>query len=215
MFNKCKYIIICLIVSAAVSAADELTAHFLNVGHGDAIILQFPQGTVMLVDGGMPEYGEKVVDYLSDLGLSHYLDYIMLTHSHDDHVGRLNFILQNLTVGKELLSEYSEPTELYQRFIFLVDSLQIPQRIVSRGDVLEIDSLNMEIINPPAGKTLEALRGPNGASIAMKIDIGETDMLFMADVDKMTDMEIVNEYGKGLEAAVLKAAHHGSGVSST
>lgn len=208
------FLLAVILCCSSPAVAGELAAHFIDVGHGDAIFLEFPQGSTMLVDGGLPSKGEYVAGYLEEWGVS-YIDYMMMTHIHDDHIGGLNDVLVNFEVGKVLMSEYYEPTDLYHRFIYLIDSLQVETQIVHRGEMLEIDGLSVEIINPPPGKTMDRLRGPNGASVAMFIDFGDTDILLAADIDKRTDMEIVDFYGDNLEAVVLKVAHHASSFSTT
>jgi len=70
------------------SGTDELTIHFIDVGQGDCIFIQFPDNKNMLIDGGPRENSKDVTDYLDNLGIKK-IDLVLATHSHADHVGGL------------------------------------------------------------------------------------------------------------------------------
>lgn len=82
---------------------DKLKVHFIDVGQGDAIYIQFPDGKDMLIDAGDrdSEITEDLIAYLNDLGtLVDGLDYLMLTHTDSDHVGGMDEVLETYTVRK-------------------------------------------------------------------------------------------------------------------
>jgi hypothetical protein len=64
---------------------EQLTVHFLDVGQGDAILIQFPNDSVMLVDAGPDEDGAAVISYLKQQGVKK-IDYLVATHPHADHI---------------------------------------------------------------------------------------------------------------------------------
>lgn len=76
----------------------ELELHFIDVGQGDCVLIKLPDGKNMIIDGGRPEYGEVVCEYLEkeDVGK---IDYMVATHSDEDHVGGLISILDMFEVG--------------------------------------------------------------------------------------------------------------------
>lgn|GEM_PF-5514779 len=78
---------------AEVSPPLPLVIDFLDVGYGDAIVVRFPEGGSMMIDGGDPEHGPQVAARLRDLGIVR-LDYVVISHFHKDHAGGLNAILQ-------------------------------------------------------------------------------------------------------------------------
>ncbi|MBU0518463.1 MBL fold metallo-hydrolase [bacterium] len=72
--------------------------HFIDVGHGDAILIEEEGQGISLVDAGKPEYGETVWHYLQDLGIQR-IEQLYVTHTHVDHVGGIPTILDNMDVG--------------------------------------------------------------------------------------------------------------------
>lgn len=79
------------------------------MGQGDAILL-VDNNETMLIDGGNPEYGEQIVDYLADLGITQ-LDYVVATHNHNDHaVCGLTDVVANLDVDNLYLTNSEETT---------------------------------------------------------------------------------------------------------
>jgi beta-lactamase superfamily II metal-dependent hydrolase len=71
-----------------VLSSSNLKVHFIDVGQGDSILIQCPNGSDILVDAGVPAEGPTIVDYLKDQGVS-TLYAIVETHPHEDHIGGL------------------------------------------------------------------------------------------------------------------------------
>lgn len=199
---------------AGTALAGELLVHIFSVGHGDAIFIEFPNGAVMLVDGGIPSEGERVVRVIEEMGY-YYLDYVVWTHSHDDHVGGLIGAVEEFEIGEMWACPYHEDTLLYNDFASAVEGKGIAQRNVSRGDKFNIGKVEIEIFHPPLGKTLEELGGPNGSSVVMKLKYENTSILLTGDVDLKNDLELAELFDHRLHSTVLKCAHHGSGNSSS
>jgi competence protein ComEC len=80
------------------STSGELITHFIDVGQGDAILIQTPEQNI-LIDGG--ERGDTVVNYLQAQGVTS-LDIVIGTHPHADHIGGLVNVLQAIPV-KEVI----------------------------------------------------------------------------------------------------------------
>ncbi len=203
-----------LITAVIPAAAENLTVTVLAVGHGDAIFIEFPQGHTMLVDGGTVEAGSIVTGAIRDKGYAN-IDYVVLTHTHPDHVGGLLTALEEFPVAEIWTSEYCEDTKLYRRFKESAEANAIPLKIIARGDEFHLGGVNLQVLNPPPDESLNVLRGLNGASIVMKLEYGETSILLAADIDNQTDREMAEIYGDSLKSDVLKCAHHGSDCSSS
>ncbi|NQS98275.1 MAG: MBL fold metallo-hydrolase, partial [candidate division Zixibacteria bacterium] len=196
------------------SSAQELFVHFISVGHGDAIFLEFPDGSTMLVDGGKPEDGGKVAGYIQDLGYAN-IDIILWTHIHPDHIGGLPNVINSLEAGDVWACPYYEDIPLYHNLQSAIESKGLTQKLVSRGDVFQFGEVEGRVLNPSLGSSLNQLRGPNGASVVIRLLFGETSLLLAADIDQDTDKELVRLYGDDLASTVLKCAHHGSGHSNS
>lgn len=99
----------------------ELRVHYLDVGQGDSIFIEFPDDTVMLIDSGdrRNAVAEYITDYLSDLGVE-VIDYLMLTHSDADHVGNMVQVLEAFEVEKAFVPYIEEgviTTKVYTNFV--------------------------------------------------------------------------------------------------
>ena len=96
-----SFVLSCPVVSTVVAkelkSNNELIIHFIDVGQGDATFVELPSGETILIDGGESEYGEKVSDYISDLGYKK-IDCVIATHSDSDHVGGLVNVLADFEV---------------------------------------------------------------------------------------------------------------------
>lgn len=75
----------------------DLEVHFIDVGQGDCIFIKLPDGKNMIIDGGRPEYGDEVVSYLTEQEID-VIDYMIATHSDEDHIGGLIAVLDNFDV---------------------------------------------------------------------------------------------------------------------
>lgn len=206
--------VLLLLIGCAGVHSQIMTAHFIAVGHGDATFLEFPEGRTMLVDGGDEDAGRLVVNYIEDLGYKR-VDYVVLTHSHPDHIGGLIRVLKELDVGEVWESPYMENNELTQKFDAVIISKNINIKTVSRGEINNIGSVEILALNPPRGNTMERLLGPNGASVVMMFKYGTNKLLLAADIPIDIDENVTRIYKNRLKSDVLKCAHHGSALSNS
>jgi beta-lactamase superfamily II metal-dependent hydrolase len=202
------------VFSVAAAEMGKLVVNVISVGHGDAIFIEFPNGASMLVDGGMTSQGDSLARFIKKLGYSD-LDYVVVTHTHPDHLGGLLAVLDSLEVGALWMSTYHEDYPLYAAFTSKVESLDVPVTWVARNDTFKIGDVSILILNPAAGSSIEQLGGLNNASIVMRLEYGTTGILLAADIDSTRDRELVGLYGDRLQSRVLKCAHHGSEISSS
>ena len=194
--------------------AEYMTAHFISVGSGDAIFIELPDGSTMLVDGGKPEMGRRVSNYIEDMGYDS-IDIVVLTHSHADHIGGLIRVLKTFEIGELWLCPYEEKSQLTDDFAKIKSNKNIAWSYLASTQRYDLGSVKVEVFNPPLGSNLRKLRGPNGASVVMKLRFENTSLMLAGDVDSDTDQELVEAFGGKLSSTVLKCAHHGSAYSSS
>lgn len=189
-----------------------LRVHFIPVGQGDATLIEFWEGSTVLIDGGGRSVGSDpgltiVAPYLRQLGVRR-LDWVILTHAHQDHMG-----------GLEALARPFRP----KHFVFDADedSRQLGQLIEVMGEAgarlhgvderfeVEVADIRLEILRPGG-----SLRGStNDASLVTHFRHGPAGLLFPGDVEEESEGWLV---ARGLpRAALVKMPHHGSRTSST
>ncbi len=212
--------------------AGRLEAWFLDVGHGDSILLIFPDGRTMLVDGGgqwRPPAGDGLEKEAPltrfDIGQDvvcpalwtlrvRKLDYVLLTHPERDHAGGLEAVLRHFPVG-ELLGP--SPVQKWQGLLPVLSALakekEISWKGVLRGQAFQVGAAEIRILNPPA-----SLLGPhsrvNNRSVVLYSRYGKQKILLTGDVEKATEFDLLRECHL-LQTDLLKVAHHGSDTSTT
>ena len=189
-------------------SSSTLKVHFLDIGQGDSILIQSPNGKNMLIDGGNRSEGTKVLSFLKSKGVTK-LDYVVATHPDADHIGGLISVLETLSISNFIDSGKPHTTQTYFDMISLIDAKNIQFKVPKEGDKITLDSaLSITVLNAS-----EANDDNNEASIVLKMTYGSESFLFMGDADTATEADLVTKYD--LKSTVLKAGHHGSSTSTS
>lgn len=198
----------------------ELTA--IDVGQGDSLLVCFPDGKLMLVDGGgvlsfgnrkkpRMDIGEDVVSAYLWRRSIRKLDVIVMTHAHDDHAAGLPALIANfhpteLWIGAVADSDAWAAVEATSR------ARKIPIVTMQAGRKIDLGGARVDIVSPPAdyvpGKSPK-----NDDSLAMRITYGERSLLLTGDMEKPMELRALAE-DELLRADILKVGHHGSNTSS-
>ena len=221
--NLYKYILISILILILFQNFNiynsNFTIHFIDVGQGDCSLIITPSNKKILIDGGGNEngnydVGEKVlVPYLLDRKIKS-VDYLIFSHFDSDHCLGLFTVMKELKVKNVVISEQSKENSNYKFFCELAKEKKISVIKVKAGNKLKIDNLTyIQFLWPTNNQlTQNAL---NNNSILCKVFCKNISILFTGDVEAIAEREIAKIYGKGLQADILKVAHHGSITSST
>jgi len=191
--------------------------HFIDVGQGDSTLIQ-ANGKYMLIDGGERGSETTVVKYLNRLGVEH-LDLVVATHPHSDHIGGLAYgILDAFSVGTliapQLSKEHTPTTQTYEQFLRAAAKLKKAGTTVSfarPGTEYELGEAVCTILGPLKEDGEEY----NNDSVITRVQYGNFAVLVTGDAERGVEKQLVDRWGKGLQTALLKAGHHGSGTSSS
>ena len=186
---------------------------------GDSCLVVFPDGTTMLIDGGMPKYAPVLIQNLKKLGVEK-LDYVMVSHQHNDHQGGLVFdgVMAQMEVGKVYYNgvkngESTDPDRLEK---FLKEH-NIEGEILTTGDKLTIGGVDLEVLWPNEEEVDYLCTNAtelNNRSLLVRFDYGEFSALFTGDLYKEQERELVTMYGDKLDVDLAKIPHHGHKTSS-
>ncbi|SCL76401.1 ComEC family competence protein [Methanoculleus chikugoensis] len=182
----------------------DLVVHFIDVGQGDSILVEFRDKT-MLIDAGERGMGERVIAYLDERNVER-LDVVVATHAHTDHIGGLAGVISAYPVGRFVDAAQPHPTATYENLLALVEDLGIPYTAAERGQTVALDpDLEILILNPGA----EPIGEVNQDSVVLKVTCKEISYLFVGDAEKPAEKSMM-EAGLDLDADVLKVGHHAS-----
>ncbi|MEX0917264.1 MAG: ComEC/Rec2 family competence protein [Candidatus Paceibacterota bacterium] len=213
------YVLVALLVATVfvwavlfrLETSDELVVTFLDVGQGDAIFIEAPNGNQMLIDGGR---GKEVIRALSRV-MPFYdrsIDVVVATHPDQDHIGGLVDVIERFDVEKVFRSGAVNDTSVYWAFNETLQGKSVEQVLARRGmRVILQEGIIFEILFPDRDVSLV---DPNAASIIGKLSYGNHEFMLTGDAPKSIENYLVSLYGKKLESDVLKAGHHGSNTSS-
>lgn len=213
-----------------VNVEGEMTVHFIDVGQADATLI-IQDGQAMLFDAATKSRGDELVEYIKNLGID-YIDVLVLSHPHDDHMGGSAEVLNNIEVGK-----------VYGPDIFDIDSLDGLGWYSDMLDAIEkIDSKKNEGVSEEEetsiwhfprndkgefakfkiGDAIVEFYAPledeysdkNDYSICAKVSFGTVDLMFTGDATSSVEKALIAK-GYDLDIEIFQAGHHGSDTSNS
>lgn len=187
--------------------AGTLTVTWLDVGQGDAAVIQCG-GQSMLIDGGKPEKSSYIYAWLQQHGLS-YLDVIVATHVDADHIGGLSGALNYASVGTAYCPVTTGTTETFQSFVKYLARRGKQIMVPTAGETFALGGAQVQILGP-----LHCAEDSNDNSIVLKVSFGATSFLFTGDAERAEEQDLLNA-GVNLQSTVLKVGHHGSDTSTS
>ncbi|NEU04732.1 ComEC/Rec2 family competence protein [Clostridium senegalense] len=186
---------------------NNLTVSFIDVGQADSILIQCGNET-MLIDAGNNDDGKIVENHLKKMNVSK-IDYLVGTHPHEDHIGPLDYVIDNFKIGTVYMPKKTATTKTFKDVVNSLNKKGLKPIAPKVGDTFNIGSAKATIIAPA-----EDYKDANESSIVIKIQYEDTSFLFAGDAETLSENDMLKS-GTDLSADVLKLAHHGSRTSSS
>ncbi|RJQ55500.1 MAG: DNA internalization-related competence protein ComEC/Rec2 [Desulfobacteraceae bacterium] len=204
----------------------EIRVTAVDVGQGNAALIQLPGKEVLLVDGGgfsdpaVFDVGARVVAPVLWSRKIRTVDRLILTHPDSDHLNGLLFIAEHFDVDSIWSNGEPAESQSYSGFGEIIERHRISApKFETLARVHRLDDVEIKILYPPADfierKRREKWRTTNDNSLVVRIGLGSVSFLFPGDITEKAEEELVSLYGDSLRSTVLFSPHHGSPRSST
>lgn len=191
----------------AMSAGEaQLTVHYMDVGQGNAALLE-SVGHYMLIDGGNRKASSFVVSYLKKQGVEK-LDYILISHFDEDHLAGTIGALHQFPVETVLTADYTAESSIYNSYVNVMQEKGYQEIHPGQGDVFAFGSTQFRVISPVS----YGHQDENEDSVGVIVESGENSFFFGGDMGKTGENEVMAS-GVPLKSDVFLLNHHGSYLS--
>ena len=200
----------------------DLKITMLNVGQGDAFLIQTKSQNILIDTSDMDERS-KLASELEKAGVNTF-DKIILTHPHADHIGGVEKLIKECTVKEIYDNGVAATGKLYQNYMKQIKDSKgkIKHATLVTGDVVDFgDGVKFEVLAPDKS-TVKAVNGgnqktdPNNESVVGRLVYKDFTMMFTGDAEISEEVAILSSSKdnlQNLKSRVLKAGHHGSRTS--
>ena len=205
---------------------DDFRITIIDVGNGNAALLELPKGYNILLDGGgfsdnsVFDIGARIIAPVLWRKKIKTVDTLILSHPNSDHLNGLIYIAEHFNVKNVWTNNERANTLGYKKFVEVIEKnkIQMPGYKGVTG-IHDINGVRLDILYPPVDfinkREQERWRNLNNNSLVLKASFGSKSFLFPGDIKVRAEYELVSTAGDRLKSTVLLAPHHGSKTSST
>lgn len=214
------------------AAAGELAVYFFNVGHGDAIYIQLPNGYDVVIDGGWGDSRGAIVDHITDEMIADgVIDLLIISHFHQDHYGGIAGLLRSrtpaITVSRMVSPGMCQGEDTFLSYVLgdrsrwvTVSSLLEKGLLVPGGYALyDADGYVLLLLGPTRDyASCTSSDSRNNSSVVVRLVGPAVSVVFMGDAHISAESELIRYHRSvagALKADVLKVGHHGSRSSTS
>ena len=203
----------------------DLLITVVDVGHGDSIFIKSFDSSgkahFALIDTGSEKYSQRVINCLNKNNVDK-LDFILISHTHSDHMGALFNVLKSRSAEEIILPNYFKVKNnllKYSSLRKIIKNKNIKIKNVKPNQRIPIGKASFNVIYPIVDKKFNLPKDLNDSSIVgiLEYEDGEDfKMMFTGDATYKIEEKLINNYKPDqLKCNILKLAHHGSNTSSS
>ncbi len=216
MYFLFAIIFLCAFFLLGRQKSNKLTITFFDCGLGDIALIQTPQNETILIDTGPSEKGinsftRSALPYLQKNGIKN-IDYVLITHAHNDHYGGVFKVFENLEVENLVATDEFQNRKIWNKFTKVIEIEQCSVLTVTDTAHIRFEEVKFKIIHPDRSYKDNNI---NNLSIVVRLDFGDLSVLFTGDLEHEGEEYLIDNYPAFLDCDVLKVGHHGSKTSSS
>lgn len=191
------------VIPSKKDTAEDLEVHFFEAGAADAILLT-TESSAVLIDAGEDGFGETILEYLGEKGIAQ-IDYLIITHFDQDHVGGAADVLEGISVGTVLQSNQPKDSDEYENYEAALNNTGIKAVTVRETYTFVLDGVSYSI-DPPRQTEYDEDKS-NNSSLIISVANGDNRFLFAGDAQTQRLEEFLET--NSVTYDVLKMPHHG------
>ena len=189
--------------SQEADSASSLTITAISGDAADTFVLM-GENHVTVIDTGLDEHGQELVDFLNSRGVTK-IDNLIITHFDNDHVGGADYVIDAFDIGTIYTTYKSKESEQIDNYLAALSAKGLSETVVSEVTSFEMDGVKYDIY-PPQSTAYE--KDPsNNSSLVIMVSCGDNNMLFAGDAEKLRINELLSM--DDIQAEILKVPHHG------
>lgn len=194
-------------ICAAYAPPESMYVTMLNVGQGDAFLVETPTQNI-LIDTGDVTAREQLIAELKKAGVTR-IEKIILTHAHSDHIGGVMAVLKNFPVDQIIDNGFYSTNPLYKKY----HAAKVKFSSLRAGNVLDLGGgIYFEVLWPNSKVDYTNI---NNQSIVGRVVYEDCSVLFTGDAERAVEKELLENDLQDIQATVLKAGHHSSRSSNS
>lgn len=198
-------------LNGPVNPNSDFSIYYLDVGQGDCTIIK-SDDSVMMIDTSTQNHSLDIQEALMSLSIQK-IDYLIITHQHDDHMGSAKDIIDKYEVANIIMPKLSDinmvTTTGYENLLKSIANRNVNAIPATVGESFKLGDATVQIFSP--SQQDEDL---NNMSVVLKVVYDETSFIFQGDAEKPIEKQLLNS-DFDLSADIIKLGHHGSNTSST
>ena len=198
-----------IFVGYAVAGAHPLSVHFIDVGYGDCIFVELPDGRNLLMDAGGHAHAARLTSYLRSLNVSEITTAI-ITHPHTNHFEGFFDVLKKFPIRRVFINGDTRAEDGYNALLAEFRRLNIPIKVLKQGNRIKLGrGVILDVLHPQRFEDHSA----NGASLVTRLRYKETAFLLTADIESVEQDMLLKQFPQIMDSVCIKIPHHGGPLS--